>query len=39
MAGSNPITALDIVLEPDGTMIENAQAANAGFLKNFPKGY
>src|ERR1700761_4477079 len=34
-----PITAVDIVLEPDETMIEHAQAANAGLLKNFPKGY
>jgi hypothetical protein len=33
------ITALDIVLEPDETMIHHAQAANAGLLKNFPKGY
>jgi hypothetical protein len=38
-AGPNPITAVDIVLEPDATMIQNAQAANAGLLKNFPKGY
>jgi hypothetical protein len=35
----NPITAVDIVLEPDATMIQNAKAANAGLLKNFPKGY
>ncbi len=35
----HPITAVDIVLEPDTTMIEHAQAANAGLLKNFPKGY
>jgi hypothetical protein len=33
------ITALDIVLEPDATMIQHAEAANAGLLKNFPKGY
>jgi hypothetical protein len=33
------ITAVDIVLEPDETMIQHAQAANAGLLKNFPKGY
>jgi hypothetical protein len=38
-AGQQPITAVDIVLEPDATMIQNAQAANAGLLKNFPKGY
>jgi hypothetical protein len=35
----HPITAVDIVLEPDATMIRNAQAANAGLLKNFPKGF
>jgi hypothetical protein len=35
----NPITAIDIVLEPDATMIRHAQDANAGLLKNFPKGY
>jgi hypothetical protein len=35
----NPITAIDIVLEPDATMIQNAQAANAGLRKNFPKGF
>jgi|SRR5579862_3296736 len=35
----HPITAVDIVLEPDDTMIQRAQAANAGLLKNFPKGY
>jgi hypothetical protein len=38
-ATQNPITAVDIVLEPDATMLQNAQAANAGLLKNFPKGY
>src|SRR5271168_3763705 len=38
-AEQRPITAVDIVLEPDATMIEHAQAANAGLLKNFPKGY
>ena len=35
----HPITAVDIVLEPDATMIQHAQAANAGLLKNFPTGY
>jgi hypothetical protein len=38
-AAQNPVTAVDIVLEPDSTMIQNAQAANTGLLKNFPKGY
>ena len=38
-AVQNPITAIDIVLEPDATMIQHAQAANAGLLKNFAKGF
>jgi hypothetical protein len=38
-AEQNPITAVDIVLEPDATMVQHAQAANAGLLKNFPKGF
>jgi hypothetical protein len=38
-AVQHPITALDILLEPDTTMIRHAQAANAGLLKNFPKGF
>jgi hypothetical protein len=33
------ITAVDVVLEPGATMIQQAQAANAALLKNFPKGY
>src|ERR1700759_3563973 len=35
----NAITAIDILLEPDATMIQHAQAANARLLQNFPKGY
>jgi hypothetical protein len=38
-ATQNPVTAVDIVLEPDATMIQNAQTANTGLLKNFPKGF
>jgi hypothetical protein len=38
-AAQNPVTAVDIVLEPDATMIQHAQTANAGLLKNFPKGF
>ena len=38
-AAQNPVTAMDIVLEPDTTMIQHAEAANAGLRKNFPKGY
>jgi hypothetical protein len=33
------VTAIDIVLEVDATMIQHAQAANAGLRKNLPKGY
>jgi len=35
----NPVTAIDILLEPDATMIKNATAANERLLKNFPKGF
>ena len=35
----NPVTAIDILLEPDATMIQHAQAANALLLKDFPKGF
>jgi hypothetical protein len=35
----HPVTAIDIVLEPDATMIQHAEAANAGLRKIFPKGY
>jgi hypothetical protein len=38
-AAQHPVTAIDIVLEPDATMIQHAEAANAGLLKNFTKGY
>jgi hypothetical protein len=38
-AVQNPVTAIDIVLEPDATMIKRAQAANAALLKNYSKGY
>jgi hypothetical protein len=36
---ASAVTAIDIVLEPDGTMIRRAQDANDGLRKNFPKGY
>jgi hypothetical protein len=32
-------TAIDILLDPDSTMLQHAQAANARLLKAFPKGY
>ena len=35
----NPVTAIDILLEPDATMIKNATAANERLLKTFPKGF
>jgi hypothetical protein len=35
----NPVTAIDILLEPDATMVKNAQAANERLLKEFPKGF
>ena len=38
-AVQHPITAIDILLEPDATMFQHAQSANAGLLKNYPKGY
>jgi hypothetical protein len=31
-AGQKPVSAIDILLEPDATMIQHAQAANAGLL-------
>ena len=39
MAEPNPITAIDIMLEPDGTMNQKAAAANARLLTNFPGGF
>jgi hypothetical protein len=34
-----PVTAIDIALEPDQTMVGHSQAANADLLKDFPKGF
>ena len=39
VAQQDPVTAVDIALEPDATMIEHAKAANARLLKSFPKGF
>ena len=39
IAQQNPVTAIDIALEPDATMIQHAKAANARLLKSFPKGF
>ena len=33
------VTAIDIALEPDATMIEHAKTDNAHLLKEFPKGF
>ena len=33
------VTAIDIALEPDETMIGKAKAANATLLQDFPKGF
>src|SRR5580700_6708247 len=38
-AVQHPITAIDILLEPDAAMIRHAQAANAALLKNSPRGF
>ncbi|HEY4647357.1 MAG TPA: HAD family hydrolase [Steroidobacteraceae bacterium] len=34
-----PVTAIDILLEPDATMLRHAEANNARLLKVFPKGF
>jgi len=38
-AQQNPVTAIDVLLEPDATMLKHAAAANARLLKVFPKGF
>ena len=38
-AEQDPVTAIDILLEPDETMIEKAMAANQRLLKAFPEGF
>jgi 2'-5' RNA ligase superfamily len=39
VAQQNPVTAIDIALEPDATMVQHAMVANARLLKSFPKGF
>lgn len=34
-----PVTAIDILLEPDATMLQHAKAVNARLLKIYPKGF
>jgi hypothetical protein len=35
----NPVTAIDILLEPDAVMLRHCEANNARLLKVFPKGF
>jgi hypothetical protein len=35
----NQVTAIDILLEPDATMLRHAEANNARLLKVFPQGF
>ncbi len=39
VAQQNPVTAIDIALEPDATMLRHAKDANTRLLKSFPKGF
>src|SRR5258707_2567363 len=39
LAQQNPVTAIDIALEPDATMLQDAESDNARLLKSFPKGF
>jgi hypothetical protein len=34
-----PVTAIDILLEPDATMLRHSEAVNARLLKVYPKGF
>jgi 2'-5' RNA ligase len=38
-AQESPVTAIDILLEPDATMVQHAQADNARLLKAYPDGF
>lgn len=37
--GQTPVTAIDVLLEPDATMLRHAEAVNARLLKVYPKGF
>ena len=37
--GQSPVTAIDILLEPDATMLQHAAANNARLRKVFPNGF
>jgi 2'-5' RNA ligase len=38
-AQQNPVTTIDVALEPDATMIQHAKAANARLLKAYSEGF
>ena len=38
-AQQNPVTAIDVALKPDATMIQRASASNARLLKVYPSGF
>ncbi|MBI5583978.1 MAG: 2'-5' RNA ligase family protein [Deltaproteobacteria bacterium] len=38
-AKQNPVTAIDILLKPDATMLRQAEANNARLLKVYPQGF
>ncbi len=38
-AQENPVTAIDIALEPDAKMVRQAEADNARLLKAYPEGF
>src|SRR5579862_9618389 len=38
-AQQTPVTAIDIALEPDATMVHQAEAVNARLRSVFPKGF
>src|SRR5881409_2741472 len=38
-AEQTPVTAIDILLEPDAVMLQHAEANNARLLKVYPKGF
>jgi len=38
-AGQSGVTAIDVLLEPDATMLRHAEANNARLLAVFPKGF
>ena len=38
-AQQSPVTAIDIALEPDATMVHHAEAVNARLRSVFPKGF